>query len=67
MDKQQAIKRFREINGGAGVDRQSMLEWFPRGSVAVANWNDGLFTLGIEYGVLLALTEVFDLQPSDIA
>lgn len=44
-----------------------MLEWFPRGSVAVANWNDGLFTLGIEYGVLLALTEVFDLQPSDIA
>lgn len=66
MNKDQAIKRIREIQSGTGVDRTSHLDWLPRGRVAVDHWDDGLFTLGIEYGTMLALIDAFGITAADL-
>jgi hypothetical protein len=67
MDRDQAIARIYEITSGSGVDRQTALAVIQRGEIAERHWNDGLFTLGIEYGYLLALVDVFNLTAADIA
>lgn len=66
MTKAEAIEWFKEITSGAGVDRDEVLEVLQRGSTAIAVWNDGTFTLGIEYGVLIALIKVFNLTAADL-
>lgn len=65
MDKQQAIVWFREIQSGAGVDRTTFPDEF-KGSIPWRHWDDPLFTLGVEYGVLIALMRAFDITPEDV-
>ncbi len=66
MNKDQAIKWYREITSGAGVDRFAPLVVIDRGDVALGLWNDGAFTLGIEYGVLIALVKAFGITREDL-
>lgn len=65
--KDDAIARFREIQSGDGVDRDTYLAEFGAGEVAESCWNKGMFTLGIEYGYLIALAEVFGITPDDLS
>ena len=60
MTRQEAIVWYRDITSGSGVDRNE----FPiesRGRLAQMAWDDGVFTLGTEYGVLIALRKIFDI------
>ena len=66
MDKAQAIAWFKEIDSGVGVDRYKHLNIIPRGAIAVTEWDGGIFTLGIEYGAMMAIVEIFDLEKEDI-
>lgn len=66
MTKDQAIAWYREITAGAGVDRYAALDVVRRGKVAVSLWDDGAFTLGVEYGVLIALVRAFGITRDDL-
>jgi hypothetical protein len=66
MNKAEAIDWYKQVTGGSGVDRTSPLDVIDRGSLAKRQWDDGLFTLGVEYGVLIALVRAFDLTKADI-
>lgn len=60
MDRAEAVQIIKRIQNGEGVARDTYpVEW--RGRVARSVWNDGVFTLGIEYGYILALTHVFGI------
>lgn len=65
MTKPEAIRWFKEIQGGAGVDRTSFPEEM-KGRIAKRVWNDSTFTYGIEYGVLIALMTIFKITPDDL-
>jgi hypothetical protein len=60
--KTEALAWARRITSGSGVGRDRYLDRLPRGKVAAYLWNEPVFTLGIEYGVLIALIELFDLN-----
>jgi hypothetical protein len=66
MTREEAIAWYHRITGGNGLDRNAALRTLQRGSIAEGLWDDPTFTYGIEYGVLIALIEVFDLQPEDL-
>lgn len=68
MSGQQAIAWFKRIQRGGGTysERMKFLEQFGAGEVAKALWHSGEFTLGMEYGILLALAAVFDLRETDL-
>ncbi len=64
-DKKEAIRWFKNIVGGSGVDRTK----FPnnmKGRIARKNWNEPLFSLGVEYGFLIALREIYGITPKDL-
>ena len=65
MTKEQAIKWFKQIQNGAGTypERTAFLEEFGAGEIARAIWDSGEFTLGLEYGILIALSVVYSLSP----
>ena len=65
MTKSESIAWFKEINAGAGVDRRKRLDVIPRGNIAIREWDSGLFTLGLEYGAMIAIAEIFDLKEKD--
>lgn len=65
MNKEEAIKWFKEIQGGFGVDRTT----FPntmKGEVAKSLWEDSIFSYGIEYGALIALRTAFGITEDDL-
>lgn len=66
MTKKEAIEWFKEITGGAGVDRYAALDVIRRGSVAEKLWDDPSFTLGVEYGVCIALVKAFNISNEDL-
>lgn len=60
MTKYEAQKWAREkCERGTGVIRQQFYDKFGAGKVAEALWNNPTFTLGIEYGLLIAVAFVF--------
>lgn len=61
FNREQAIKKIKEIRNGSGLNR----EQFPdeaKGSIAKDFWNSCEFTLGAEYGYIIALMEAFDIE-----
>lgn len=66
MTRDKAIKWFKEIQGGSGVDRSK----FPnkmKGAIAKKLWDeDPIFSYGIEYGILIALREIYKITDDDI-
>jgi len=66
MTKEQAIMWIHNIQNGSGLNRDKHdLLLNNRGTIAVRHWNDGEFTLGMEYGVMYALIDVFELKETD--
>lgn len=66
MSKLEAIEWYKQITGGAGVDRDAFLDVVERGGIAVRLWDDCAFTLGVEYGALIALVRVFGITKADL-
>jgi uncharacterized protein YegJ (DUF2314 family) len=67
VTKEEAIAWYKEITGGAGVDRHSVLNVLRRGRIAEKMWDtDSTFSYGVEYGVLIALIKAFDLTNEDL-
>lgn len=68
MSRQQAITWFKRIQRGGGTysERMKFLEQFGAGEIAKVLWHSGEFTLGMEYGILVTLAVIFDLQKTDL-
>jgi len=66
MTRQQASEWCKRVQEGTYEERMWYLKMFGAGTAAIAYWDDGTFTLGIEYGILIALTKAFDLAAEDI-
>jgi len=66
VNKKQAIEWFKAIQNGEGTytARMTFLEEFGVGRTAETVWDDGVFTLGIEYGILIALSVAYSLSPN---
>ena len=62
--KHQAIKEIKRIQNGGGFDRSNTD--VPKGGLAVNLWDDGRFTLGLEYGCIITLMRLFDIKPEDL-
>jgi len=65
MDKNKAIEKIIMIQGGSGIDRSV----FPnnlKGRFGKKNWDDEVFTLGIEYGAMIVLMDAFEITEHDI-
>lgn len=67
MTKEQAIEWYKQIQSGQGVNRSKYLKEFDIGRVAERLWNDGIFTLGVEYGALIAIVTIFGLTEEDVS
>ena len=67
MTKEDAIRKIFEIQDGAGINRNDFIDRVPRGRLAVQAWDDDKFTLGTEYGYIIALVEVFGLAKEDLS
>jgi len=65
MTKENAIKWFKDIQGGSGVNRNVFPQKW-RGAIAKHVWNDVEFDYGVEYGVLIALMVAFDITEDDL-
>jgi len=65
MTRIKAIEKIKEIQSGSGVNRF----YFPdsmKGDCAKAVWDEGLFTFGMEYGAIIILMEIFNINEHDI-
>jgi hypothetical protein len=62
MTKEEAWKWADEITiggYGSGDARAEYRQNYPIGKMAEGVWDDGLFTYGIEYGILIAVAKIF--------
>lgn len=67
MTRDEAIALYLRIpEDGSGEARRQYRQRFAIGRVADSLWDDPAFTLGVEYGMLIALQCAFDLSPGDI-
>lgn len=66
MSREEASTLYQSITSGEGIDRNRFIGRIGRGVSAVGFWNDGRFTLGIEYGYLMGLIDAFGLDRDDI-
>ena len=68
VNKEDAIKLFRAIQNGRGTGdfKETYAETLPRGCLAERVWHNSEFSYGIEYGILIALSKVFELTTGDI-
>lgn len=66
MTRAEAIAWYKEITTGAGLDPSDTLHAIRRGRIDPNLWNDGMFTLGLQYGTMMALIKVFDLTREDL-
>ena len=56
ITKEEAIQWAQDMRiNGTGTFRQAFLNTYGAGEIARDNWNNSLFTLGMEYGILLAV------------
>jgi len=65
MTREEAIAEIHAIQNGSGIRRDLFPEkWIA--SIPKANWGEGLFSLGMEYGYILGLLEAFQLTVGDV-
>ena len=64
MNKEQAESWAIEVSErGSFLIRTEYLELFDAGKIAKKLWHDPVFTLGIEYGIKIAVSRIFgDLE-----
>lgn len=66
MDKQSAIDKIKGITGGDGsYQLRTRYPESMKGEIAKSYWDDGVFTLGFEYGYIQALMDVFEITEDD--
>jgi len=63
--KAEVIAKIKAIQSGGGVKRDSFPDSM-KGEIPKAHWDDGLFTLGLEYGYMIALMDVFEITEGEI-
>jgi len=67
MDKQSAIEKIKGITGGDGsYGSRSRYPESMKGEIAKAYWDDGVFSLGFEYGYIQALMDIFGIVEDDL-
>lgn len=68
MTREEAIAWYRSIpKNGSGHERKSFRDQgFGMGSIAQSYWDEPRFTLGIEYGMMIAIARVFDIKPEEL-
>ena len=66
MTKEEAIEWYKSIPKGTYKERKEYLDKFGAGEIAKNMWNDNTFTYGIEYGILIAIAKIFDLELVDL-
>jgi hypothetical protein len=68
ITKEEALVWYHQIQTGDGTSgvREEYCRKFPIGSLAERHWNDGMFTLGVEYGILIAIAKIFGLTTKDL-
>lgn len=60
MTREEAVRWFKEIRAGSGVYRADFPDAM-KGTLAKQHWDDPVFLLGVEYGVLIALKKIFGI------
>jgi len=65
MNKKQAIKKIASIQNGKGINTLIFPEK-QKADIAKRFWRSGEFNLGMEYGYILALIEVFKIKNKEI-
>jgi DNA-directed RNA polymerase subunit RPC12/RpoP len=65
LTKNEAIEKIVKIRVGFGVYRTAFPEEL-KGEIAKNIWDDGAFTLGIEYGYIIALMDTFEITEREI-
>ena len=60
MTREEAVRWFKEIRAGSGVYRADFPDAM-KGTLAKQHWDDPVFSLGVEYGVLIALKKIFGI------
>ena len=63
---EEALAWFRRVPEGTAIDRAVYREQFGVGNVAAYLWDDPAFTLGIEYGIRMALAKAFAIEPEEV-
>jgi len=66
LNKDEAITLFMNTPLGTYQHRDEFRNKFGVGIIAEKHWNDGVFALGIEYGMMMTLAMIFDITPEDI-
>ena len=64
-DKKDMIKIIKLIQLGSGIDRTKFPDGL-KGKIAKENWDEGIFTLGLEYGVIMALMELYKIKENEL-
>jgi hypothetical protein len=65
MTKEEAIKWIKEIQNGE-YDRHMIINQIPCGRLARRFWDDSLFSLGMEYGAIMALMTAFKIKKDEL-
>ena len=68
MNKQQVLAKINEIRSGSGIDRTAFENEFPdiRGELAETMWQNDIFGLGLEYGVIMGLIDAFGITADEL-
>jgi hypothetical protein len=61
-----ALAWFRAVVDGTAPERNAYKEQFGAGNIAERLWHDPSFTLGVEYGIRMALAKAFDIKPDEV-
>ena len=65
MTKEEALAWIKTVPDGTLPERTEYRKKFMVGRLAVRYWDDTMFTYGVEYGILIALTKMFNLTPEE--
>lgn len=63
--KKEAIKHIKDIQNGSGVKRDNFPEYM-KGSIVKDNWNNSIFTIGIEYGYIIGIMNLFNITKENL-
>ena len=65
MTRKQAIQIIQNIQCGSGVKRHKFPDIW-KSLIAKDCWNNGYFSLGMEYGYILGLKEAFQIKVREV-
>ena len=66
LTRDEALAWFKRVLDGTADEREAYRKLFGAGTVAEYLWNDPSFTLGVEYGIHMALVMAFDIKPEEV-